>query len=60
MARMLGRRIGRALAVVGRVHDAARPVYEGAKPVLHHAGVSTAVADKALATYDGICRAVGH
>ena len=60
MAHMLGRRIGRALAVVGRAHDIARPVYEAAKPVLNHAGVNMYMTDKALSTYDGIRRATGH
>ena len=40
--------------------DAARPVYETAKPALHKLGISTAIADKALSHYDGIRRALGH
>ena len=39
--------------------DAARPVYEASKPVLHHLGVNTVIADKALNHYDGIRRALG-
>ena len=37
--------------------DAARPAYEISKPVLHHLGINTAIADKALKHYDGIRRA---
>ena len=40
--------------------DAARPVYEAGKPVLHHLGINTAIADKALNHYDGIRRALGR
>ena len=39
--------------------DAARPIYEVGRPVLHHLGVNTAIADKALNHYDGIRRALG-
>ena len=39
--------------------DAARPIYEAGRPVLHHFGVNTAIADKALSHYDGIRRALG-
>ena len=39
--------------------DAARPIYEVGRPVLHHPGVNTAMADKALSHYDGIRRALG-
>ena len=39
--------------------DAARPIYEAGRPVLHHLGVNTAIADKALSHYDGIRRALG-
>jgi hypothetical protein len=39
--------------------DAARPIYEAGRPVLHHFGVNTAIADKALGHYDGIRRALG-
>ena len=39
--------------------DAARPI-EAGKPVLHHFGVNTAIADKALSHYDGIRRALGR
>ena len=38
--------------------DAARPIYEAGRPVLHHLGVNTAIADKALNHYDGIRRAL--
>ena len=40
--------------------DAARPIYEVGRPVLHHLGVNTAIADKALSHYDGIRRALGR
>ena len=39
--------------------DAARPVYEASRPVLHRLGINTAIADKALDRYDGIRRALG-
>ena len=39
--------------------DAARPAYEMSRPMLHHLGVNTAIADKALSHYDGIRRALG-
>ena len=39
--------------------DAARPIYEVSKPALHHLGINTAIADKALHHYDGIRRALG-
>ena len=39
--------------------DAARPIYEAGRPVLHHFGVNTTVADRALSGYDGIRRALG-
>lgn len=39
--------------------DAARPAYEISRSVLHHLGVNTAIADKALNHYDGIRRALG-
>jgi hypothetical protein len=39
--------------------DAARPVYEASRPVLHKLGINTAIADKALNHYDGIRRALG-
>ena len=39
--------------------DAARPAYEVGKPVLHHLGINTAIADKTLNHYDGIRRALG-
>ena len=40
--------------------DAARPVYEAGRPALHHLGINTAIADKALNHYDGIRRALGR
>ena len=39
--------------------DAARPIYEAGRPVLHHFGVDTKLADRALSGYDGIRRALG-
>jgi hypothetical protein len=62
------RRAARALAGTARsvgthvMHgiDTARPVYEAGKPVLHHLGINTAIADKALNHYDGIRRALGR
>jgi hypothetical protein len=52
----------RATIHVARATDRAvqfaRPVYHAVRPVLHHAGVSTAIADKALSTYDGIRRSM--
>jgi hypothetical protein len=39
--------------------DAARPIYEAGRPVLHHFGVDTKIADMALGGYDGIRRALG-
>ena len=40
--------------------DTARTVYEAGRPVLHHLGINTAIADKALNHYDGIRRALGR
>ena len=40
--------------------DAARPIYEAGRPVLHHFGVDTKLADRALSHYDGIRRALGR
>ena len=40
----------------GRAVQFARPLYHAVRPVLHHAGVSTAIADRALSTDDGIRR----
>jgi hypothetical protein len=53
----------RAAVHVARTTDRAvqfaRPLYTHvARPVLRHAGVSTAIADKALSTYDGIRRSL--
>ena len=52
----------RATIHVARATDRAiqfaKPVYHAVRPVLHHAGVSTAIADKALSTYDGIRRSL--
>ena len=45
---------------VGQVHRMVRPMYEAARPLLHHRGIDTAIPDKALSTYDGIRRAIGH
>ena len=39
--------------------DTARPIYEAGRPVLHHFGVDTKLADRALSGYDGIRRALG-
>ena len=43
-----------------RPAGAARPLYHAARPLLHHHGIDTSIPDKALSTYDGIRRAVGH
>lgn len=53
----------RATVHVARATDRAvqfaRPIYTHvARPVLRHAGVSTAIADRALSTYDGIRRSL--
>ena len=50
----------RAANTVHNVHDRIRPIYEIARPVLRHAGIDTAIPDKALSTYDGIRRATGR
>ena len=50
----------RAANTVHNVHDRVRPIYEIASPVLRHAGIDTAIPDKALSTYDGIRRAMGR
>ena len=50
----------KAAHAVRRVVGAARPVYHAARPLLHHHGIDTSIPDKALSTYDGIRRAVGH
>ena len=46
--------------VVRQAHSVARPLYEAARPLLHHRGIDTSIPDKALSTYDGIRRAIGH
>ena len=62
MAMMHQTRLGFAKAAMGirRAHGYARPLYEAVKPLLHHRGIDTSIPDKALQTYDGIRRAVGH
>ena len=50
----------RAANTVHNVHDRVRPIYELARPALRHAGIDTAIPDKALSTYDGIRRATGR
>jgi hypothetical protein len=50
----------RTAHVVGQVHGVARPLYNAARPLLHHHGIDTSIADRALSTYDGIRRAIGH
>ena len=57
---VISRHFGRS-AVRGIDHaiNTARPVYEAARPALHHYGVNTAIVDKSLNTYDGIRRAIG-
>ena len=63
-ARRAMQRVAGAARSVGthvmRGIDTARPVYEAGKPVLHHLGINTAIADKALNQYDGIRRALGR
>jgi hypothetical protein len=62
MALMHQTRLGfhRATHAVARVHNAVRPLYDAARPILHHRGIDTSIPDKALQTYDGIRRAIGH
>ena len=62
MALMHQTRLGliKAASAVGQVHRVARPLYEAARPLLHHRGIDTSIPDAALKTYDGIRRAVGH
>ena len=66
MALMHQTRLGFAKAAMGirRAHGYAngyaRPLYEAVKPLLHYRGIDTSIPDKALQTYDGIRRAVGH
>ena len=52
--------IMKAAHAVGRVHRVVRPLYDAARPLLRHRGIDTSIADKALSTYDGIRRAIGH
>ena len=54
------RAVHTAAHTVDRVHGVARPLYHAARPLLHHHGIDTSIPDKALSTYDGIRRAVGH
>jgi len=44
--------------VVDKVHGYARPVYNFARPLLHHHGIDTTIADRALSNYDAIRRGV--
>ena len=44
--------------VVDTVHGYARPVYNFARPLLHHHGIDTTIADRALSNYDAIRRGV--
>ena len=61
LALMKAARVAKRTAhVVGQVHGVARPLYNAARPLLHHHGIDTSIADKALSTYDGIRRAIGH
>ena len=50
----------RTAHVVGQIHGVVRPIYEATRPLLHHRGIDTSIPDKALSTYDGIRRAIGH
>ena len=47
-----------AAHTVDRVHGVVRPLYQMARPMLHHGGIDTSIPDKALSTYDGIRRAL--
>ena len=49
----------KAAHAVDRVHHVVRPLYQLARPLLHHRGIDTTIPDKALSTYDGIRRALG-
>ena len=62
MALMHQTRLGllKAASVVSRAHNVVRPLYNAARPILHHRGIDTSIPDKALSTYDGIRRAIGH
>jgi len=50
----------KAAHAVRRAAGVARPLYNAARPLLHHHGIDASIPDKALSTYDGIRRAVGH
>ena len=50
----------KAAHAVRRAAGVARPLYNAARPLLHHHGIDTSIPDKALSTYDGTRRAVGH
>ena len=50
--------IMKAAHAVDRVHHAVRPLYQLARPLLHHRGIDTSIPDKAMSTYDGIRRAL--
>ena len=62
MALMHQTRLGfaKAAAAVDRAHGIARPLYEAARPLLHHRGIDTSIPAAALKTYDGIRRTVGR
>jgi hypothetical protein len=49
-----------AARAVGDSMDAARPMYNRARPMLQGLGVNTGIADEALKGYDTIRRAVGR
>ena len=50
--------IMKAANAVDRVHHVVRPMYQLARPLLHHRGIDTSIPDKAMSTYDGIRRAL--
>ena len=54
----VGNHVRRATVATMRSVDAARPVYERARPLLQGLGVNTRMADEALKGYDTIRRAV--
>jgi len=58
MALMLRQAAHRAVSAIDKFHSKARPAYDAARPLLHHAGLNTSIPDKALSTYDGIKRAI--
>ena len=47
-----------AAQAVDQAVTTARPIYAGARPILHHLGVDTSGADRVLNQYEGIRRAV--